>query len=77
MSENKYLNGDVDVGVSSVENGSKVELRVSLCFEHLRPDGITLTPNYGINIWSCKHRETQNQVRVSEEHSPRACQDNE
>lgn len=48
-----YLYRDVCVGVSPVEDGSEVELGVSLLSEHSRPDGVALTSHYGVNIWSC------------------------
>lgn len=47
------LDGDVCVGVSPVEDGSKVELRVSLLLEHPGPYGVVLASHCGINIWSC------------------------
>lgn len=47
------LDGDVGVGVSPVEDGSEVELWVSLCCKNPRPDGFVLTAHYGVNIWSC------------------------
>lgn len=48
-----YLYRDVCVGVSPVEDGSEVELGVSLLSEHPCPYGVTLTTHCGINIWSC------------------------
>ena len=47
------LDRDVCVWVSPVEDGSEVELGVSLGLEHPCPDGVVLTPHYGINIWNC------------------------
>lgn len=47
------LNRDLCVGVSPVEDGSEVELRVSFLLEHLGPYGVVFTSHYGINIWSC------------------------
>lgn len=47
------LNGDVCAGVSPVEDGSEVELGVSVRLENPRPYGVILTAHYGINIWSC------------------------
>lgn len=47
------LDRDVCVGASPVEDGSEVELWVSLSLEHPSSDGVALTSHYGINIWSC------------------------
>lgn len=47
------LNRDVCVGVSPVEDGSEVELRVCIRLENPCPDGVILAANYGVNIWSC------------------------
>lgn len=55
---------DVCVGVSPVEDGSEVELWVSLCIEYPRPYGVILTVQYGVNIWSCGPHNT---TRCSEE----------
>lgn len=47
------LNRDVCVGESPVENGSQVEFGVSVHLEHLRPDTVTLTSHYSVNIRGC------------------------
>lgn len=44
------LNRDVCVGVPPVEDGSEVELRVSLLLEHTGPYGVVLTSHCGVNI---------------------------
>lgn len=47
------LNGDVCVGVSPVEDGSEVELRVSLRLKDPRSHGVVLAAHYSVNAWSC------------------------
>lgn len=53
------LNGDVCVGISPVEDSSKVKLRVSLLLEHPGPYGVVLASHNGINIWSCEQRKNR------------------
>lgn len=52
------LNGDVCVGVSPVEDGSEVELRVSFGLADLRPHCVILAAHQGVNIRSCASQIT-------------------
>lgn len=47
------LDGDVGSRVSPVEDGPEVELRVSVRWKKVRPDGVALTANDGVNVRSC------------------------